>query len=236
MATSGSTTFELQRDQIINAALRKLSVFGDGQSPSATQVTNAAQALNAMLKSFQTDGMPLWAIKEYTFSITASTETYQIGSGKTLNTPVPLKILQAFLVNNVSGNKIPMNISTHYDYNNISISSTTGMPIHLMYEPLNGYGNINLWPVPDSNAATTYSINILYQRPFEEFNGATDTPDFPSYWTEALIYGLAWRLSAEYGVPINDRSLLAKEAEVFHAQALGFGTEEGSIKFQPHWG
>ena len=73
----------------------------------------------------------------------------------------------------------------------------------------------------------------MYQRPYEDMNTATDDFDFPAYWTEALIYGLAWRLSGEYGVPIQDRATIMKEAEYFHAQALSYGTEEGSIYFMP---
>jgi hypothetical protein len=64
-------------------------------------------------------------------------------------------------------------------------------------------------------------------------NSSSDNLDFPSYWTEAVIFGLAWRLSYEYGTPIMDRQELQKAAEFFHTQALSFGTEEGSLFFQP---
>ena len=57
--------------------------------------------------------------------------------------------------------------------------------------------------------------------------------DFPRYWYEAVIYGLASRLSREYGIPVQDRQELKQEAEMFHQQALSFGTEEGSLYLQP---
>lgn len=235
MATSGTTVFELTRDEIIAAALRKLAVYGDGQTATTTQLTTASQALNAMLKTFQTYGMPLWAIKEYTFALTSGTSTYQIGVGKTLATPLPLKLLQAQLINTDDESSTPINIYTHYDFNLLSNNSSSGLPVTLMYEPLASYGIINVWPEPDATAAADYQITITYQRPFEDFSAGTNTPDFPSYWTEALIYGLAWRLSPEYGVPPNDRTALAKEAELFKQLALDFGVEEGSFKIMPNW-
>lgn len=232
MSTSGTTTWSLQRDAVISAALRKLSVISGGSTPAAYEVTAAAEALNAMLKGFQVDGMPLWAVKEYTFTTTVNTSTYNIGNAQTLNTPMPLKILQAYRIENAGSNNIPMEVKNHYDYNLLPVTATAGEPITLYYQPLSTYGVIKLWPTPiDANT----TITISYQRPFEDMNAATDDLDFPSYWTEAIIYGLAWRLAPEYGTPLQDRQLLQKEAEYFHSQALGFGDEQGSMYLMPDW-
>jgi len=236
MSTSGVTTFELNRDQIINAALRKVGAVSEGQAATAQNIIDATIALNAMLKAFQEEGMPLWAIKETIFPLTA-TRKYNIGLGQTINTPAPLKIIQATLLdtNTDAQNILPMNIYTHYDYNLLTTQDSAGYPIHLMYEPLLPTGVINIWPTPDPYSIQYRQIRIVYQRPFEDFVAATDTPDFPSYWSEALIYGLAWRLAPEFGVPIPDRQLISKEATYHLDKALSFGTEEGSFSIQPNW-
>jgi hypothetical protein len=230
MSTSGTSSWKLQRDSIISAALRKLAVLSGGASPEAYQITNATEALNAMLKTFETDGMPLWAMKSYTFTTIVGQSQYVIGDGQALNTAFPLKVVQAW--RNVSSNSsnVPMNVYTDYNFNILPLAISSGTPVNLYYQPQNGTGNINLWPKP-SDATTT--ITVRYQRPFEDMNSATDDLDFPSYWTEAVIYGLAMRLAPEYGVPLQDRQLLEKEAEFFHQQALSFGTEEGGLFFQP---
>lgn len=235
MTTSATTTWSLQRDAVIKGALRKIAVLSGGGSPSASQIADAAEALNAMIKGFQTDGMPVWAIKEYTFTTTPSTKSYDIGVGKTLNTPMPLKVLQAYRVEQSGAVNVPLLVYTHYDYDLLPINAANGEPINVFYQPFSTYGTIRLWPTPvDSNT----TITLVYQRPFEDMTSSTDDFDFPSYWTEALIYGLAWRLSPEYGIPLQDRSLLMKEAEFFHDKALSFGTEEGSLFLQPDrsWG
>lgn len=230
MSTSGTTTWSANRDAVISGALRKLSVLSGGSSPTTSQVSDAAAALNAMIKGFQADGMPVWAIKEYTFTTTTNTGTYNIGIGQTLNTPMPLKVIQGYRIESSGNVNVPLNIYTHYDYNVLPVNATAGEPVNLFYQPFSTYGTLKLWPTP-VDADTT--ITLVYQRPFEDMTSATDDFDFPSYWTEALIYGLAWRLSPEYGIPIQDRQQLQKEAEYFHQNALSFGTEEGSIYFSP---
>lgn len=63
MATSGSTNFSINRDDIIKRALRLIGVLPQGESPSTDQVTEASLALNGLVKAWQADGMPLWAIR-----------------------------------------------------------------------------------------------------------------------------------------------------------------------------
>jgi hypothetical protein len=232
MSTSGTTTWSLQRDTLITAALRKISVLSSGQSATSTQISEAAVSLNAMLKAFQVDGMPIWAIKEYTFPTVAGTSSYNIGPAQTLDTPMPLKLIQAYRIAESGDVNVPMRVYTHYDYELLPVNASSGEPINVFYQPFSTYGVIKLWPTPID--ATT-SVTVTYQRPFEDMTSTDDDFDFPSYWTEAIIYGLAWRLSADYGTPLQDRQLLQKEAEFFHLQAQSFGTEEGSISIMPDW-
>jgi len=231
MATSGTTTWSLQRDAVINGALRKLAVLSGGSSAESFEITNGAEALNAMIKGFQADGMPVWAIKKYSFPTVANVATYNIGVGQTLNTPMPLKVVQGLRAQGTSSN-VPMQVVTNYNYNLLPTVNAAGTPVNVYYQPLSNYGVVNLWPTP---ADATTTITLVYQRPFEDMVTSTDDFDFPPYWTEALIYGLAWRLAGEYGVPVADRGVLTKEAEFFHQQALSYGQEEGSLYLMPDW-
>lgn len=240
MATSGNTTWNLTRDDIINAALRKLTVSTPGYVVSSDDINNASTALNALVYAWHADGMPLWAIKEYTFNLTQGVNQYSIGVGQTFNTPAPLKVIQAYTRDLNSMTDIPMNVYTHYDYNLLATKTAEnpqGYPIHIWYEPQNQnqVGTIHLWPSPDAYSQSYRTVTIVYQRPFEDFNASTDNPDFPQHWVEALIYNLADRLAPEYGLPLTDRQLLSQTAMAFHMQALSFGTEEGSLFLQPDW-
>lgn len=239
MATSGTTTWNATRDQIITAALRKIAAIAEGDIPSAEMISQTTFILNGILKEAQADGMPLWAIQETTipFSSFANGKTV-IGLGQTVNIPAPLKVLSAYnRDNSVPTNPIdiPMTMLTHYDYNWLSAKYTSGTSVQFFYEPMNQFGNLFVWPIPDAYSTANRSVIITYQRPFEDAGIATDTLDFPQYWLLAIVYRLAWLMAPDYGVPPNDRTVLAKEADLLWNRALGFGTEEGSLFVEPDW-
>lgn len=231
MATSGVTTSQLTRNQIIEAALRKLGVLAQGQTPSTEDYTNAAIALNMLVAEFRALGMPLWKRTQYSFSPTANTSSYNIGSGQTLSTAYPLKMLEAWRQDSSTSSKIPMTILANSDFNLLP-SNSSDTPIQLTYQPKINYGVLKLWPTPDSNS-TNSTIYLVYQAPSEYFSASTDTMDFPEEWYNAVVYELAVRLAPEWGVPLNDRGLLMKEAKMFLDRVLDFGTEDGSIFFYP---
>ena len=228
MTTSGVTSVQLTRNDIIAAAMRKLGVLAQGQTPSTEDYTNGAQALNAVIWTFRSLGLPLW--KRTTYSWTPTTQSYTIGSGQTLNTAYPLKLLQAYRMDSSNTTKIPMEIESDYNYNMLPVSSG-GTPIKITYQPKNNYGILQLWPVPDST--NTSVVYIIYQAPFEYFNASTDTTDFPEEWYDPLIYALAVRLAPEWGIPILDRQALKREADEYLNGILGMGSEDASLYFNP---
>lgn len=64
MATSGSVDFNRTATQIVSGALRTLGVIGPGITPTAEELTDGIEALNMMVKSWQTDGLHLWLYTE----------------------------------------------------------------------------------------------------------------------------------------------------------------------------
>lgn len=236
MATSGSSNWTMSRDAIVSAALRKLGVIADGAVATATQITNGAEALNNIVFSLYAQGMPLWAMKEQTWPLVAGTNTYTWSLTGTWDTEAPLKVVQGWITDTTNSNTdIPLNKYTSTNYNLLSEKTDPGRPIHFWYEPGINTGTMRLWPTPDADSVTNCTVTFRYQSNFEQFNSSTDTPDFPQVWYEALIYSLAHRLSPEYGVGLQERSMLQSEANTLIDNALSFGTEEGSLFLQPDW-
>jgi len=66
MAVSGSSDFTRTRDQLIIRALRLLGVLKAGRTPGAQEITDAAEALNAMVKRWQRKGLRVWTVSEAT--------------------------------------------------------------------------------------------------------------------------------------------------------------------------
>lgn len=232
MTTSNSTDFTVTRDDIIKRALRLIGVVAQGETPTTDQITEAALSLNGLVKAWQADGMPLWALKQYSVPLTDSVNAYTIGVGATINTPKPLKVTQAWFRNTTSNVDIPLRILTRQEYNMLGNKTTQGSPIQIYYEPLLDTGVLHVFPTPSATDALSGTIYIVYQRPYEDFDASTDNPDFPQEWYDAITYGLATRLAPEYGVPSSDRKALWQEMSVIKQEALNFGLEEGSLYFQ----
>lgn len=234
MATSGIYAFQLTRDEIINAAYRKLVVIGEGQVANATQLINGGQALNAITATFQGLGMALWARKELPITMVIGQRDYTIGIGRAIAQPFPLHIYDAILNIPPSFSQIDVNMLSRADFNLLPSTVTTstgGNPVNATYQPFVNYGVFSVWPTPNSSMIAGTTVAITYQAPFEYFIAGTDTSSFPQEWANPLIYALASSLAPENGVPLMDRQFLAKEALDHLTNVLLTGAEDGSIYF-----
>jgi hypothetical protein len=231
MATSGITTNQLTRNQFIEAALRTLGVLAIDQTPSTTEYTNALVKLNALIGELRVRGLLVWQRTSYTMALTA-TNTFNIGTGQTLNTPYPIHMLQAMRLDANTSTRIQMEIIADANYNLLP-SSSSGVPLQITYQPKMNMGVIKVWPTPDTYSVSNVTILLTYLRPLEYFSASTDTADFPEEWVSPIIYGLAVRLAPEYGVPLEDRQLLLKEYNMYLENAENNAFEDASIFFQP---
>lgn len=225
MSTSGSTTsFELTRDDIINSALRKIGALSKGQTADSTDLTNGAQALTALTKTLQTEGMPLWKRTSYALTLVNGTQSYTI--------PNAIKLAQMVLTVVSGTTSYPIIEKSRYDFNRLP-TSTGGIPVHYYFQPAIQDGTVYIWPTPDATTVSNYNLTAIIQKEFDDFTAGTDTPDFPQAYTDALIYGLAVRLAPEYGLPLQDRELLMKEYMMYKDAAFSYGDEDGSLFLQP---
>jgi len=60
VAFSADKTFGVTRDDLILAALRKLSVYDSASGASAYEITDAAFSLNAIMKEWSAEGLSVW--------------------------------------------------------------------------------------------------------------------------------------------------------------------------------
>lgn len=225
MSTSGNTSFELNRDEIVNAAYRKLGYLALDQALDAGALTVGVQALNAAVMMCQTDGMPLWKRTTTTVIPSIVSQIYTIDAA--------VKIAQVVLSDVLAGTRYDLIEKSLYDFNRLP-QGDSGIPVHYTAQKtLNGY-TVSIWPLlADAGSTTTKQINIVYQREFDGFFSASDTPDFPQYWTQALIYTLAVVLAPETGLPLQDRQMLNVEAKEYRKMANDYGDEDGSFYVMP---
>jgi hypothetical protein len=227
--TSGSYTYSTNRDAIITRALRIIGAIGQGETPSATAITEGAEALNDVVKEWEADGMPLWALTTYKVRPTSGVATYTLSDG-------PLRIIHGWTHDSSSDSDTDLVLLTRQEYQGLGSKLSSGPPSQFWYDPpgnLTKPGMITFFPVPDSTCQTYHTYSFTGQKPFEDFDTASDVPDFPQYWFNAVKWGLADQLAYEYGVGITERSMISKKALFHKSQALSFGGEEGSLRIHP---
>lgn len=76
---SGSKDFAVSRADIIEAALRKIGEFDQGESPSGAETSHAAFALNAMVKEWSARGADLFLREEVTLFLQPGSKSYSLG-------------------------------------------------------------------------------------------------------------------------------------------------------------
>jgi len=233
MATSGTYSFTLTRDQLIKASLRLLGVGHRGESVPADEINDASESLNIMLKAWQADGLQLWKKEDQSITLTASKRVYSLGPTGDIVMQRPLRILEA-VRRDTSNIDVPMNKITKEEYWGLSDKFSEGTPGSFHYDPQLTNGNLYLWQVPSTTTAAEYTIQIVYHLPYEDVTGTTNNFDCPVEWLEAIKYGLAVRLAPEYGIDMPQYYALRKDFKDIYDKALSWDTEDGSVYFQPN--
>lgn len=243
MATSGTYSYGETTDTIIKRALRICGIISNGETPTQAVYTDSLQALNAMTKAWIADGMQLWCIKTVQLAsptLVAGTPSYQIGVGATINQPAFMKMINCYKTFLTDGTDTPMVPITRNFYENLSAKLEQGEPNQWWYDPPgnlgtgNEVGTIYLFNCPSTFFVSNYRINMVGQVPLQDFTNTTDVMDFPDYYANAVTWGLAAQLVYESSLPISMIDRILAQAKAEKDMALGFGTEEGSIFFQPN--
>lgn len=80
MAVSGSKDFSITRADIIEAALRKIGVYDQGEAVPGEEVPDAALALNLMVKEWVMDGADIFLRTESTLFLQPDTQSYNLST------------------------------------------------------------------------------------------------------------------------------------------------------------
>lgn len=81
MATSGSSNYTQNRDQLIYDAFQIIGVYGVGRTVSSEDMEFATNTLNKMIKAWGTKGLHLWTKEENVLFVTKNQSEYDLGNG-----------------------------------------------------------------------------------------------------------------------------------------------------------
>ena len=143
----------------------------------------------------------------------------------------PLRIVSAYLYSSPDDNRTPLTIVSKEQYFSLGGPTEASVPNQIYYDPQLSSGILYVYPrfLTGDNL-----IEITFHRPFEDFDAASDTPDFPQEWYLALMFELSSLLGKKYGVALDERKTLMAEATYWRELALSGGTEEGSLYMSPN--
>lgn len=180
--------------EVCEAALRKIGVAARGQGLAAEDASQALDALARMIDGWANEELMVPQVTMESFSISAGTGSYTIGSGQDFNTTLPLEIVAAS-VRDSAGIDTPATCRTVEQYERVAAKSVQGRPAELYFDRGASTGTIHLLPVPDAS----YTLRLDSLKPLASPTKLDDNIVFPAGYIRALIYNLSLELAPEYG-------------------------------------
>jgi hypothetical protein len=187
MATSGTTTFDLQIDDIIEEAYERCGM----RTNSGNDIRSARRSLNLLFAEWGNRGIHLWKVQLNEQALTAGTATY--------NTPTDVNdVLEAYISttaaagDNSSTNDISLTKIDRSAYAALPNKLATGQPSQY-YVNRQTVPTISLYLAPDATTYTTlkyYTINRI-----EDAGAFTNTADVAYRFLPCMCAGLAYYLS-----------------------------------------
>lgn len=181
--------------QAIEAALRLIGAVDVGEDPTPKELEDGLETLNAMLGYWGTQRFGNFVQTQNSHALTANVGSYTIGTGQTINTTCPSKIVTAF-IRDSANTDFAMEIIAQEQYSDIPTKTLTGVPEKIYLAKSSGtVGTIYLYPVP----ANVYTLYIDSLKPLGSY-ALTDSLGLPAEYDRAIRFNLAIELAAEYGV------------------------------------
>lgn len=164
--------------EVVDDALKRVQMLGEGQSASAHQWTIAKSHLNGLLKLIVTQGPSEWRRATQTPAMTANVAFVTCS-------PRPDKVHRVYY-RNAAGFDLEMQQWNMDDYDRIPVKTSTGRPTVFAVDRQRTTTTVYLWPVPDATIAAG-TLRISYERVPEDVDTTTDIIDLPQEWLDTLI-------------------------------------------------
>jgi len=165
-------------------------------------------------------------------TITTATD-YAAASGNKVYTYTttagrPTKISYAYR-RDVNGLDTEVRLVGEKEYMRLSNKSSDGPPVEIWYQPTLTTGSLYVWP--DNGGASWDKLVMSVHYHADDFDSASDNPEFPIEWGNALVWGLAAELASENGIPLKEIGYFEQKAEHKLNEALDWDVENADIIF-----
>ena len=221
MATSGTTAFDLDIDDIIEEAYERCAV----RTNSGKDLKSARRSLNIMFSEWSNRGVHLWKVTLNTQALTSGTETY--------TTPTDTSdVLEAYISSSSgttsSTSDVALTKISRSDYAAKSNKGATGQPSEY-YVDRQTTPTITLYQTPD---ASTYTHLKFYTvKRIEDAGAYTNQSDVAFRFIPAMVAGLAYYLSMKVNPQMTQQNKSIYEDEL--KRALDEDNQRTSVYIAP---
>jgi hypothetical protein len=220
MATSGTTDFNLQIDDLVEEAFERCGM----RMTNGYQLTSARRSLNLLFLDWASRGLNLWTIEEATFPLVAGSRELTLASD-TIN------VLSAVIRQSNQGPSTDITIDriSREEYLNVPDKTTQARPAQYYVQRANPT-TVYLYPASDG----VYEFVYYRIRRIEDAGDYTNTADVNYRFLPCLASGLAYMLSLKYA-PERMGVLKQIYEEDFQRAALA-DRDTASVHFVPDVG
>ena len=182
---------------IINPALRLTNLIGAEETPTAAEATDALRTLNRLIDQWSADRLKIPIVTQTTFTLSASTASFTVGSGGNVNITRPAYIDQVQYRDSNSNNTNLSKLTQDGWMNITDKTQTATRPSCWYYEPTyaSSLGTLYLWPIADTAATGV----VWHPTALAEFAALTTTLTVPPAWESFMVTKLAEELAGGYG-------------------------------------
>lgn len=179
---------------IIKRAMRLLGVIMTGENPSASELADGLESLNAMLDSWNTEELVIPSLFRTEFTLTPGTQSYTIGPGADIDLSPPVNFGQQTLFVKDGTIEIQLLPYNQQEWALIPLKDTQSRPIYFYYEKVRPNANLNFWPIP----SLPYVLILYTETQLAQIVSAQTSFSLPPSYAKALAFNLAVDLAPEY--------------------------------------
>lgn len=225
MATSGTTTFNLDLNEYVEEAFERCGA----ELRTGYDLRTARRSLNLLFADWSNRGINLWTVEQGSQVLTPGTATYTL--------PADTVDLIEHVIRTGAGN---VSTQTDLTITRISVSTYSSIPNKLQQaRPIQVWINrqqaaptITVWPVPDSSQTYTF-VYWRLRRIQDAGAGGTYTQDVPFRFLNALVAGLAYYLSMKIPGAMERMAALKEQYDAAWDLASTEDREKASVRFVP---
>jgi hypothetical protein len=217
MATSGTTDFNLEIDEIIEEALERAGIGG---SRTGYHLRSARRSLNILLSEWGNRGIHLWKVKLATVPLVLGQAEYNYANDSS-NFPNDINdVLEAYVRNNTTATAPVDTTLTKIDrstYASLPNKLSQGTPSQY-YVQRTTSPSVFLYITPGSSfSGSNYQLKFYYLARIEDVGAYTNTADVVYRFIPCLTSGLAYYLSIKHSPEKTEQLRLFYEDELQRA-------------------